>query len=63
MKAEFFKAVCPLEMENEEAVKRIRAYIDWGHGSNQGIKGRRSKRSTLSAARLHGDYNGSSCTA
>lgn len=36
---------------------------DWGHGSNQGIKGRRSKRSTLSAARLHGDYNGSSCTA
>ena len=49
MKAEFFQGGVSVR--------------DWGHGSNQGIKGRRSKRSTLSAAGLHGDYNGSSCTA
>ena len=36
---------------------------DWGHSSNQDNKGRRNKRSTLFAAWLHSDYNGSSCTA
>ena len=40
MKAEFFKAVCPLEIGDTVAIK-----------------------TTLFAAGLHSDYNGSSCAA
>lgn len=49
MKAEFFKAVCPLEIGDTVAIKAT--------------KDGETKRSTLFAAGLHSDYNGSSCAA